>query len=380
MIDGRVLTDSGALLFTDSVGKDACGIGGIASKDGAASAEVLQRALLALTSLEHRGGVCGNSGDGAGLTCQIPQLFLREEVKRLGLPGAKDLKATTPLGVGSIFFFDTDPAKLDSARKLIVRLLTGGPLQLLGFRPVPTQVDCLPPAAKNSRPQAIEQLLFRFTGEGAAVEKWLFRQRLTIQHELRTAGLDAYVSSLSVRLISYKGLLTSPQFVDFFPDLSHPEFHTGIATFHRRYSTNTFPNWKLAQPFRFTCHNGEINTIRTNRNAVSAFSRGLTPPLPGRELLTSKMSDSASLDEWLEYLTLVQDWSMLRALRLSIPPVWDTEEAIWGAEAFQLFTYCRRTYGSLCAWDGPAGIIGTEFPTRPSSPGSARLLKNAANR
>ena len=363
MIDGRVLTESGALLFTDSVGKDACGIGGIASKDGAPSAEVLQRALLALVSLEHRGGVCGNSGDGAGLTCQIPQAFLHEEAKRLGLPGAKALKAETLLGVGSIFFNDTDPGKLDAAHGIIAKHLQGGPLQLLGFRAVPTNLDCLPPTAKASRPQAIEQVLFRYTGESAAIEKWLFRQRLKIQHDLRAAGHDAYISSLSVRLLNYKGLLTSPQFVEFFPDLTHPEFHTGIATFHRRYSTNTFPNWKLAQPFRFTCHNGEINTIRTNRNAVSAFSRGLTPPLPGKELLTPKMSDSASLDEWLEYLTLAQDWSMLRALRLSIPPVWDTEEAIWGAEAFQLFTYCRRTYGGLCAWDGPAGIIGTDGTT-----------------
>ena len=186
---------------------------------------------------------------------------------------------------------------------------------------------------------------------------------MQLRHDLAKAGLDVYLPTLSVRLLGYKGLLTSPQLFDFYPDLNDPAVETSISTFHRRYSTNTFPNWKLGQPFRYTCHNGEINTIRTNRNAVSAFARGLTTPLPGGELLTPKMSDSGSLDEWVEYLTLEEGWSLERALRLSIPPVWDTEEDVWGSEAFQLFTYCRRTYGSLCAWDGPAGMIGTDGRT-----------------
>jgi len=143
---------------------------------------------------------------------------------------------------------------------------------------------------------------------------------LELRVGFREAGLDVYVPSLSARLVSYKGLLTSPHLCDFYPDLKNPGFSSGIAIFHRRYSTNTFPNWKLAQPFRLTCHNGEINTVRTNRNAVQAFSRGLTPPPPGGDLLTEKMSDSASLDEWLEYLQLEQNWSLLRALRLDRVP------------------------------------------------------------
>ena len=154
--------------------------------------------------------------------------------------------------------------------------------------------------------------------------------------------------------------MSSPQLADYYADLQNPAFETGIATFHRRYSTNTFPNWTLAQPFRLSCHNGEINTVRTTRNAVHAFARGLQPALPGNDLLTPKVSDSASLDEWIEYLMLEQGWSVLRALRLSIPPVWDTEADVWGQEAFDLFTYYRRAFGSLAAWDGPAGIIGTD--------------------
>jgi glutamate synthase domain-containing protein 2/glutamate synthase domain-containing protein 1/glutamate synthase domain-containing protein 3 len=357
-MDGRALVESGELLYTDAVGKDACGIGGVAAKDGKPAVEVVRKALLALKAMEHRGGICGDAGDGAGLTCQIPQSFLRAEAQRLKLDGARDLRTESALGVG--VFFVTDKTRLDDYRTLVRKVLAGGPVRVLGFRMVPTNEDVLPSKARDSRPAAIEQALFTVSGDLDAAERWLFRQRLELRHRFREAGLDAYVTSLSARLVGYKGLLTSHQFVDYYPDLSDPAFETGIAYFHRRYSTNTFPNWTLAQPFRALCHNGEINTIRTNRNAVQAFSRGLAPQLPGVDLLTPRMSDSASLDEWVDYLTNAEGWSLLRAMRLSVPPVWDTEADIWGQEAADLFAYCRRTYGSLCAWDGPAGLVASD--------------------
>jgi glutamate synthase domain-containing protein 2/glutamate synthase domain-containing protein 1/glutamate synthase domain-containing protein 3 len=357
---GLALVRSGELLYTDEVGRDACGIGGVAARDGKPSAEVLRKALTALKCMEHRGGVCGDAGDGAGLTTSIPQQFFKEEAKRLKLDGARYLKSEDALAVGVFLFLDTDPAKIEQARGGVRDTLAGGPVQLLGFRPVPTNEDVLPRKARDTRPGSIEHALFKVEGEPAAAEKWLYLRRLELRERFKAAGLDAYVCSLSPKLVSYKGLLTCPQLADYYPDLQSPAFETGVAIFHRRYSTNTFPNWKLAQPFRLTCHNGEINTVRTNRNAVSAFSRGLHPALPGGDLLTPRMSDSASLDEWVEYLTLEQGWSLLRALRLSVPPVWDTEADIWGEEAFDLFTYYRRTFGSLAAWDGPAGVIGTD--------------------
>ena len=357
---GLARVRSGELLYTDEVGHDACGIGGVAAKDGKPSAEVLRKAVTALRCMEHRGGVCGNAGDGAGLTTTIPQAFLKDEAKRLKLDGARYLKPEDTLAVGVCFFLDTDPAKIDQSRALIREVLAGGPVSLLGFRPVPTNDAILPPTAKATRPGAFEQVLLNTSGDVRAVEKWLFVKRLELRERFRAAGLKTYICSLSAKLVSYKGLFTSPQLADFYPDLSNPAFECGIAIFHRRYSTNTFPNWTLAQPFRMTCHNGEINTTRTNRNAVSAFARGLQPPLPGGDLLTPKMSDSASLDEWTEYLMLEQGWSLLRALRLSVPPVWDTEADLWGQDACDLFTYYRRTFGSLAAWDGPAGIIGTD--------------------
>jgi glutamate synthase domain-containing protein 1 len=357
MNDGLSLVRRGELLYTDEVGRDACGIGGVAAKDGKPSAEVVQKALLALKGLEHRGGVCQDAGDGAGLTCVIPQTFFREEAKRLGF--GDGLTADTRLAIGVVFVLEP-LATADRVRSILVEALSGGPVTVLGFRPVPTNNDCLPATARNSRPSVIEQIILKVEGDTDEAEKFLFRRRLELRERFKAEKLDVYLPSLSARLVSYKGLLTSFHFYDFYPDLSRPDFESGIAIFHRRYSTNTFPNWKLAQPFRYTCHNGELNTVRTNRNAVHAYSRGLNPPLPGGDLLTPKMSDSGSLDEWLEYLTLEENWSLLRALRLSVPPVWDTEADMWGDDTFQLFTYCRRTYGSLCAWDGPAGILGTD--------------------
>src|SRR5262249_40016544 len=218
---------------------------------------------------------------------------------------ARALKPEHRLAVGVFFFQPNDPQGRDQAKALIREVLAGGPVHLMGWRSVPTRGDMLPPEALASRP-SIEQLILRIDGDGGTidVERWLYRKRLELRQRFHQARLSVYVSSLSSTLVNYKGLLTSFHLAEFFPDLLNPAFETGLAIFHRRYSTNTYPNWTLAQPFRFSCHNGEINTLRTNRNAVHAYARGLEPPLPGGALLTVKMSDSASLDEWLEHLML----------------------------------------------------------------------------
>jgi len=361
MLDGLALVRSGQLLYTDDVGRDACGIGGVASKEGKPSHEVVKKAVLALKNLEHRGGICGEAGDGAGLTCQIPQTFFKEEAKRLKFDQARYLAPEHRLAIGVFFILDTDAGRIEHARRIILETLAGGPVHILGWRAIPTVEDALPQRAREVRPGAIDQLIMRTDASPEEVERWLYRRRLDLRHKFLEAGLSVYVPSLSCQLISYKGLLTSFQFADYYPDLARPEFESGIAIFHRRYSTNTYPNWMLAQPFRLCCHNGEINTVRTNRNAVHAYSRGLKPALPGNgDLLSPKQSDSGSLDEWIEHLTLERDWSLLRAMRLSVPPVWDSEEDYWGHDAVDMFTYCRRAYGSLGAWDGPAGLMATD--------------------
>src|SRR5215217_6364451 len=134
MIDGLALVRSRQLLYQNEVGSDACGIGGVAAKDGKPSAEVIRKALTALKALEHRGGVCGDAGDGAGLTCQIPQAFFKEEARRLKFDQAKYLKPEDRLALGVFFFLDADPAKIDQARQLIRDALSGGPVHLFGWR------------------------------------------------------------------------------------------------------------------------------------------------------------------------------------------------------------------------------------------------------
>jgi glutamate synthase (ferredoxin) len=360
MLDGRVVIRARNLLYTDEVGHDGCGIGAVAAREGKPSHEVVKKSLLALCNMEHRGGVCGLSGDGAGLTFQMPQPFFKDQARRHNLPGARQLLPEDMLGVGVFFFHDHDRARIDRAKVLVHEALANGPITLLGWRPVPTRPDVLPPESRSSMPE-IEQLIFKVEGGNLeAVDRWLYHRRLDLRHRFAGEQLDVYIPSLSPRLISYKGLLTSFALNDFYVDLTDPSFESGLSIFHRRYSTNTYPNWNLGQPFRFSCHNGEINTIHTNRNAVHAYARGLEPALPGNELLTPKLSDSANLDEWLEHLILDKNWSLLRALRLTVPPVWESEADVWGADAVDVFMWVRRAYGSLCAWDGPAGIVATD--------------------
>ena len=216
-MDDRVnLVRSRKLLYQDDVGGDACGIGGVAAKDGKPNAEVVKKALGALIALEHRGGVCGEAGDGAGITMQLPQPFFKEEAKRLNFDQARYLKPEDRLAVGSLFLFDREPGKLDAARKLIRDTLANGPVRILGFRKVPVNPDVLPATARDTAPGAIEQIILKVEGDDATVESWLYRQRLKLRESFLAAGIKAYIPSLSSKLVSYKGLCTSQHFVDSF--------------------------------------------------------------------------------------------------------------------------------------------------------------------
>src|SRR5262249_24673896 len=188
----------------------------------------------------------------------------------------------------------------DRAKAIVAEVLSDGPAFLMGWRTVPTNDGILPPESRLGQP-SIEHLILRVEDETNSVtrplvaedlpalhelNRYLYRCRLELRPRFQREGLNVYVPSLSATLINYKGLLTSHHLADYYPDLSNTAFESGLAIFHRRYSTNTYPNWTLAQPFRLSCHNGEINTIRTNRHAVHAYSRSLQPPLPGAELPT----------------------------------------------------------------------------------------------
>ena len=197
--------------------------------------------------MEHRGGVCGDAGDGAGLTAAIPQAFFKEEAKRLRLDGARYLKPEDTLAVGVFFFLDTRPGEDRAApRRSSAKRSPAGPVQLLGFRPVPTNDDALPATARDTRPGAIEQVLLKVEGDPAAAERWLYRRRLELRERFRPsrAGRLRPVALGPARQL--QGAADQPAARRLLPGPDDPAFETGIAIFHRRYSTNTFPNWTLA--------------------------------------------------------------------------------------------------------------------------------------
>ncbi len=371
--------ETGQLMYDDAVGHDACGIGGIAAKDGKPSRKLVEQALEALKKLEHRGGVFGESGDGAGILIGIPRKLMAKAVKKLNghAPGShakhdaapdtapeaashhSPLLDTDHLAVG-VFFVSREPQGLLGEFKAFVEAeLRDAPVQFLGWREVPTDPDAIGPESRVSMPH-IWQLLLRSTIAEPDLDYWTYKFRLHLEKgiaERQWAGV--YIPSLSHRMVCYKGLMTNPQLIEFYPDLKSKDFEAGICLFHRRYSTNTFPNWALAQPFRMLCHNGEINTIAGNRLAVKGYAPQLCPDIDRELALTPGMSDSASLDEWLEHLVR-HNHSLLHALRISVPPSWNSEPEKWNQGAHHLFTYYTRAYGTLCAWDGPAGLLGTD--------------------
>jgi glutamate synthase domain-containing protein 2/glutamate synthase domain-containing protein 1/glutamate synthase domain-containing protein 3 len=347
---------AGKLMYDDAVGRDACGIGGIAAKDGKPSRKIVEQAIEALKSLEHRGGIFGESGDGAGILMQIPRKFFAREIGKIA---NVELAEDERLVVG-VFFVPFEPRNLLGEMKAFVESeLRDAPAQLLCWREVPTQPSKIGPESRASMPQ-VWHLYLKSTVEGADLDYWTYKFRLRLEKgfsERKWTGV--YIPSLNRHTVVYKGLLTNPQLINFYDDLRDPELETGLCLFHRRFSTNTFPNWALAQPFRMLAHNGEINTVSGNRQAVRAFAPQVCPDIERERAITPGMSDSASLDEWLEHLVR-HDHSVLRGLRISVPPSWGSEPEKWDKGARDLFTYYTRAYGTLCAWDGPAGLMSTD--------------------
>ena len=326
--------------------RDACGVGLVARASGVASHDVLRLGLTAVARLAHRGAASSEgSGDGAGVLTQIPRRLLAAEGARLGLP-----LNGRPFAVGSLFLPPQEPA-LARAVALVGDTLKSEGLPLLGWRPVPVAPHVLAPSARSTRP-AVWQV---FVGAPAGLreeEQWeraLFMARRAIERRADDEGLDPFfVCSLSCRTIVYKALLTGPQLPEFFPDLRRPEYETAITVFHQRYSTNTAPSWPLAQPFRMTAHNGEINTLWGNRNAMEAREPLLADRLP---VIWKDGSDSASLDNALELLVR-SGRDPVHSLMMLVPEAHEgaaeLDDAVRG---FYEFHECL-----VEPWDGPAAL------------------------
>ncbi|TVR47670.1 MAG: glutamate synthase large subunit [Puniceicoccaceae bacterium] len=336
---------------------DACGIGLIANLHGKASHDLLARAITALKRLAHRGAIDADAitGDGAGVLTQLPIALLREHLEGR----KKALFADRDLGVGMVFLPRDDDYAQAHGKRIIEEAVRAEGLAFLDWRTVPVDSSCLGRKAEETQPLILQALVARKDDiEDDAFERKLYLAQKVSERRATEAGIEGfYICSFSSRTIVYKGLLNSPQIRRYFLDLRSPLYTTAFVIFHQRYSTNTFPTWHLAQPFRMMAHNGEINTIRGNRNLMRARERSTAYGVWGerfadlRPLVQPDMSDSASFDNALQAITL-GGRSPLNACAMMMPPAWEKDELMDpGLRAFYRYHACL-----LEPWDGPAAI------------------------
>jgi len=337
---------------------DSCGVSFVAHIKGVASHDLVRTGLVALTNLEHRGatGAEAATGDGAGILVQVPDRFLR------GVLAEDHGVALPPAGryaVG-LAFLPTDPVAGEKAQEAIASIVEEEGLTLLAWRDVPVEPATLGATARAAMPQ-FRQLLVSDPGGAAGIEldRKAFLVRKRIEHEL-DAELKTYFPSLSARTLVYKGMLTTPQLSAFFPDLLDERFESALLLVHSRFSTNTFPSWPLAHPYRFVAHNGEINTVQGNENWMRAREAMLaTPHLPQLErtfpICTPGASDTARFDEALELLHLAGR-PIHHAVLMMIPEAWENNDTMDPARR----AFYRFHASMMEPWDGPASVTFTD--------------------
>ncbi|MEU8722922.1 glutamate synthase large subunit [Streptomyces antimycoticus] len=331
---------------------DACGVGFVATLTGEASHELVEQALTVLRNLEHRGatGSEPDSGDGAGILVQVPDAFLRASVTGFELPEA----GAYAVGIAFLPEGETESA---AAAEHIERLAAEEGLTVLGWREVPVAPELLGNGARATMPAFRQLFVADGTSTGVALDRTAFVLRKRAERE---AGV--YFPSLSARTLVYKGMLTTGQLEPFFPDLSDRRFATAVALVHSRFSTNTFPSWPLAHPYRFVAHNGEINTVQGNRNWMRARESQLVSDLFGEKglerifpLCTPDASDSATFDEVLELLHL-GGRSLPHSVLMMVPEAWENHPSMDPAR--RAFYQYHSTM--MEPWDGPACVTFTD--------------------
>ncbi|MBB5895627.1 glutamate synthase large subunit [Kutzneria kofuensis] len=339
-------------LYDEQFEHDACGVAFVADLAGRRDHDIVRKALTALRNLEHRGarGAEPETGDGAGLLIQVPDAFFRE-VTDLPLPAAGGYLVGTA-------FLPVDTAERAAAIAAVERIAAEEGTRVLGWRDVPVDTEHVGPTAASTMPHFAQLFLAPVDDavHGIALERIAFCVRKRAEHDA-----DVYFPSLSGRTIVYKGMLTEPQLARFFPDLVDERVDSAIGLVHSRFSTNTFPSWPLAHPYRYIAHNGEINTLRGNRNWMDAREAMLASDLiPGDlarlfPVITRDASDSASFDEVLELLHL-GGRSLPHAVLMMIPEAWENHTEMDPARrAFYEF------HSALMEpWDGPALVSFTD--------------------
>ena len=333
--------------------RDSCGVGFIVNIKGKKSHDLVDKALTSLTNLDHRGAVSadGKTGDGAGILTHIPYKFFKKKLTELNIeiPEEKDF------AVGVFFIPKENKEELKSEIEKIINK----EFKFLGWRKVKIDENELGEIAKRNKPEIWQGFISKEGINTDNFERDLFILRKKLE-KLINEYPDFYIPSLSNRTIVYKGMVTAPRLRYFYPDLQDKDYESGLAIFHQRFSTNTFPQWKLAQPFRTLAHNGEINTINANRNWINAKASDVREVwgdlaeyiLP---IVNYTDSDSASLDNALEFL-LMSGKDPLTAINALVPRAWENDDRLSNIEkAFYEYFSCIFE-----AWDGPAAIAFTD--------------------
>jgi glutamate synthase (NADPH/NADH) large chain len=350
-------------LYHPRLEHDGCGIGFVASIEGRQSHDIVRKGIEILIRLAHR-GACGcdpETGDGAGVLIQIPHGFFERECAEIGFT----LPPPGEYGVGMVFL-PVERNERILCQGILEQIAREEGLTVLGWRDTPVDGNAIGRLARNSQPYIEQIFLRRAPGmEQDALERKLYVVRKLA--EAAVAGSDLrekgffYLPSLSSRTIVYKGLLLAPQIAQFYKDLADPELASALCLVHQRFSTNTFPSWQLAHPYRYLCHNGEINSLRGNVSWMNARQSVLTSPLFGEDLakafpiVTPGGSDSAMLDNVVELLTLAGR-SLPHVMAMLIPEAWDKDSAM--PEDIRAFYEYHATL--MEPWDGPAAVAFTD--------------------
>ncbi len=355
--DANVRALSGS--YDPSDEHDACGVGLVAALDGVKRRDVVEAAIAALRAVWHRGAVDadGKTGDGAGIHLEIPQDFFADAIARTGNAPSGSL-----IAVGQVFLPKTDLAAQERCRQIVETEILAFGYGIYGWRQVPIDTACIGEKANATRPE-IEQIMIRQRGaDEAEFERDLYVIRRRIEKQVIAAQIgEFYICSLSCRSLIYKGMFLAEHLTEFYPDLRDPRFVSRFAIYHQRYSTNTFPTWKLAQPFRTLAHNGEINTVSGNTNWMKSHETRLADPALDpfmddvKPVIQAGGSDTATLDNVFELLCFAgRDAPMAKAL---LVPAATTRGPEMKPAHKAMFEYCNAV---MEPWDGPAAICGTD--------------------
>jgi glutamate synthase (NADPH/NADH) large chain len=349
-------------MYAEEEEHSSCGVGLVVSIDGSRSRKVVEAGIEALKAIWHRGAVDadGKTGDGAGIHVQIPAPFFYDQIRRTGHePRMDELMA-----VGQVFLPRTDFGAQETCRTIVETEVLKMGYYIYGWRHVPVDVSCLGEKANATRPEIEQILISNSKGvDEETFERELYVIRRRIEKAAGAAGINGlYIASLSCRSIIYKGMMLAEQVAVFYPDLMDERFESAFAIYHQRYSTNTFPQWWLAQPFRMLAHNGEINTLKGNINWMKSHEIRMASATFGdyaediKPIIAGGSSDSAALDSVFEVLVRAGRNAPM-AKTMLVPESWSKQAVELPQSWLDMYSYCNSV---MEPWDGPAALAMTD--------------------